>query len=111
MMPINDLGHDGEPQPDTSLLRSHKWIEDLLTQLRRNARPGVCDANLDALCAAAMRDIAPRPSRSHAQTASSVSPHCIISILHDVDERLLDQALIDRHRRKVGLILLFHSNG
>ena len=49
MMPIHNLRNNRQSKPHSGLLRRHKWIENLLPQLRRNSRPGIGDPHFHSV--------------------------------------------------------------
>src|ERR1700686_4599125 len=67
VMSIDNFRHNGQSQADAAFLRSHKRVEDLFPQLRRNARASIFNAQFDPVHAAATLGTSPRLPRLHAQ--------------------------------------------
>src|ERR1700719_373044 len=83
VMSINNFRHNGQSQADAAFLRSHKRVEDLLPQLRRNARTSIFNPQFDTVHVAASLGPSPRLPRLHAQHTSARA-HGIVGILHQV---------------------------
>src|SRR5271167_2746040 len=102
LMPVNNLRDDGESQTNAGFLRGYEGIENLFPQLRRNAGASVFDAHFHpvkvAAVAAGLRF--PCLDTKHA----TAGPHGIVGILHNINECLFTQALIQRHERQTSRI-------
>ena len=91
---IDNFRNDGEPQSHAGLLRGDKRIEDLFAKLRWNSRPGIEHSHFDAAPLASFA----RPNRN-AQPAPGLA-HGVVGILHQIDEDLLGEIFVQRHRRQ-----------
>src|SRR6266550_930208 len=108
MMPINNLGDNGETQSHSALLRGYEWIEDLLSQVRRDSWPGIGNTHFYSVDRVSIRGPAPRGVDLNTQHSAAFGAHRVIRVLNDIYERLFRECLIERHLRQAGLILLFH---
>src|ERR1700728_1443835 len=109
LMSINNFRDDGQSQADAAFLGGHEGIKDLFPQLQRNPRPGVRNAHFDPVESAAATALGTRFADIDEKLASA-GTHGIVAILHNINECLLAQALIQRHQWQIRLILFLHPN-
>src|SRR4029077_1906738 len=107
---VYDFGDDGQPESHSALLRRHKWIEHLLAEFWGNSGARVGNPDLDPIHIGSLARIATGTDCRHAQFATTIHTHSVVSILDQIDEGLLTKRLIERDLRQAGLILLLNSN-
>src|SRR5579859_1482808 len=103
-MSINNFRHNRQAESDSGFLRGDKWIENLLPQIRGDARSRVFNFDDHSVVSVGTRllDIHPQ--------AAAALPHGVISVLHNVDERLLAKTLIKWNHRQIWSIVFLDSN-
>src|SRR5437899_10655174 len=99
MMPINNLRDNGETQSHSALLRGHEWIEDLLSQVRRDSWPGIGNTHFYSVDRESIREPAPRGVHLNAQHSAAFDAHLVICVLDELHERLFSECLIELHLR------------
>jgi len=103
VMTVHDLRNDGETKAHSRFFRGHKRIEDFLAQFFGNARTGVGQAQLYSFSIFLDDGL-------NLDSQRATGFHGFIGILHQIEEGLLAQALIERNEWKIARVFALHAH-